>query len=78
MSRLLALPQPLALTGDEAANLTDFTRRYGVLHWTREPAPDCRFRRLWPVAIPLVEEFDRRTVAHLKFWRLCAEAERGR
>lgn len=68
---------PLILTGDEAAELAEFAARFGVLHVSREWGGGT-WPNFYATTLPLVEEFDRRTVAHLKFWRTRAAAERGR
>lgn len=71
------LAPPGVLTVDEAIELCDWACRYGAIHWTREPAPGNKLRRFYPVAVPLVEEFSRREVSGLIFWRQRAAARVG-
>lgn len=64
------------LTVDEAIELCDWACRYGAIHWTRE-IPGSNQRRLRFEAVPLVEEFDRREVSGLLFWRTRAKQRVG-
>ncbi len=69
---------PGVLSVDEAIELCDFACRYGTMHLTRLPAEGRTVTRLYAVDIPLVEEFDRRAVSGLQFWRRWAAERVGK